>query len=369
MLARATIVFTLVFSLLGFTIPINAQGTDTLTTLDYEIEMEGGWTAAAKLTMPATADNPPLVILFHGSGPFDMNATYAVNQESSISENFLTIAETLAQNGIAVLRFNKRGVIGFGDYDFAQLQESRHDVLISDANAAIDFVLTQDIVDPEHIYLYGWSEGAWVIANVAAMRDDIAGLIMQGTPSGDIDEVLSYQYLELAPQYLIDEVDIDGDGLLSVIDVADIPLGPVQSMIPFFFYEQGSDPTNPTINSFVDRNSDERISIEDELIPTVEMYLQNLEAFQSEQDVSYDIAQLLTEASIPTLLLHGENDGWTPLSGAQQIVESTANIVTLKTYADLGHALSMVPSPAEDGFFPMELKPLSDAVVWLQSGQ
>jgi len=367
MSGRKIILLMLIFCLFGFV--SRAQNNEAFTAVDYEIEMNN-WTSAAQLTLPDETETPPLVILFHGSGPYDMNATYSTevfSDEEPVSENFLTIAETLAQEGVAVLRFNKRGVNAYGDYDFAQVQASSLDVLIEDANDVIDFALDIEAIDSERIYLYGWSEGAWVIANVATMRDDIAGLIMQGAPDGDLADTLAYQYQELTPDYLNNTVDTDGDGLLSVEDVAGIPPGPVQYMIPFFFYQQGSDPANPTINSFVDSNGDEMIDIDGELVPMINMYLSNLPAYLPQVDASYETSELVVEASILTLLLHGTHDGWTPLSGAEAIAEAAPDVVTLNVYENLGHALSITENPVEDGFYPMELEPLNDLIEWIES--
>lgn len=364
---RTISIIVLIFSIVSFA--MQAQEI-SFTTEDYEIEM-GDWTSSAKLTLPADAESAvPLLILFHGSGPYDMDSTFSLDpfsDEEPISHNFLTIAETLSDEGLAVLRFNKRGVNAYGDYDFAQVQASTLDILISDANAVIDFAKELSSINPEQIYLYGWSEGAWVIANVATMRDDIAGLVMQGAPQGSLADILPYQYQDLALTYFRDEIDSDGDGLLSLDDVANVPLGPVQYMIPFFFYQPGSDANNPTANTFVDANGDSIIDIDGELAPAIEMYLGNLSYYLPEVEASYDASALLSESNIPTLLLHGENDGWTVVSGAEAVFEANPETVTLNIYPDLGHALSLTDSPAEDGFYPMEAEPLQDLLDWLQS--
>lgn len=368
MLQRTISLIVLIFSTVSFA--VQAQNEASFTTQDYEIEM-GDWTSSAKLTLPADSETTvPLLILFHGSGPYDMDSTYSLDpfsDDEPISQNFLTIAETLSDEGLAVLRFNKRGVNAYGDYDFAQVQASTLDILISDANAVIDFASNLEGIDSEQIYLYGWSEGAWVIANVATMRDDIAGLVMQGAPAGSLADTLPYQYQELALSYFRDEIDSDGDGLLSLEDVANVPPGPVQYMIPFFFYQPGSDVNNPTANTFVDSNGDGVIDIDGELAPAIDMYLGNLSYYLPEVEASYDTGALLSESNIPTLLLHGENDGWTAVSGANAIFEANPETVTLNAYPDLGHALSITENPAEDGFYPMEIEPLQDLIEWLQS--
>ncbi|MEL6407914.1 MAG: prolyl oligopeptidase family serine peptidase [Chloroflexota bacterium] len=345
-----------------------ANETDT-RAIDYDIALDEDWTSTAQLTLPAESsdDLPSLVILFHGSGPYDMNATYSENpfsDEDPLSQNFLFIAETLAEQGVATLRFNKRGVITHGEYDQTQIQADL-DQLVADANAVVDFALDLDSIDTEHIYLYGWSEGAWVIANVANQRDDLAGLIMQGAPNGSFAELIPYQYQDIALPYFREVIDADGDGLVAPADVAEIPAGPVQLMAPFFIYQPGSDPANPSANAFVDSNSDGLIAIDDELAPAIEMYIGNLPAFMPQTDARTDTAELIAEAGIPTLLLHGDMDGWTAISGAEAIAEANPDLVTLNVYEGLGHALSETEQLAEDGFYPMASAPLDDLVTWL----
>lgn len=371
MMRKTLFTMTLLISLmLGTTIHAQTEGEANFPTQDVEIEFEG-WVSSAQLMLPNDSDTEfPIVILFHGSGPYDMNATSfdnSLSTEEAISENFLAIAEYLAENGYASLRFNKRGVHALGDYDFAQVQASTLDVLIEDANAVIDFAQALTEVDADSIFLYGWSEGAWVASNIANMRDDISGLILQGAPNGSIAELLPYQYQDIALDYLRDVVDTDGDGLLSLDDIADVPSGSTQLMLPFFFYQPGSPQDNPTVNQFVDQHSDELIDIDEELAPAIAMYLSNLGAFLPPVEASYETGNLIAEVNIPTLLLQGANDGWVSAPNAQAIHEASPDNTTLMVYPELGHALSQTEILAEDGFYPMEAEPLEDMVAWLNS--
>ncbi len=353
----------IIFSIISLVSLANEEAT--YRNQDYTIEMDG-WTSQALLTLPSEPSEPvPVVILFHGSGPYDMDATTLTTEGDILSRNFLTIAETLSDAGYSVLRFNKRGVHALGEYDTGQIQATTLDTLIADANVVIDFAFTLPEIDKENVFLYGWSEGAWVIANVATMRNDIAGLILQGAPNGSLADILPYQYQELALPYLRNMVDTDSDGILSLDDVADIPAGAVQLMVPFFFYEPGSPEDAPITNRFVDENGDGLIHIDDELEPAIALFLQNMGRFQPPIDARTATAGLVAEANIPTLLLHGEQDGWVPVSNSQAIQETAPDIVTLNTYPELGHALSVTEILAEDGFYPIADAPLADIVDWL----
>ncbi|MCA9915464.1 MAG: alpha/beta hydrolase, partial [Anaerolineae bacterium] len=204
-----------VFCLLAI-IPISTAQED-IRTLDVSIEMDESWTASGKLNLPAEGDAPfPTVILYHGSGLWDMDATYPAPDGTILSSNFAFIAEELAAQGIAVLSYNKRGVIAFGEYDQSQVQAAQMlPQLVSDAETVLAFAQEQPEVG--EIYLYGWSEGAWVASHVANRHaEDITGVILQAPPNQMIDGILQYQHLEVGLPYLAEAIDTDASGTLTI---------------------------------------------------------------------------------------------------------------------------------------------------------
>jgi len=247
-----------------------------VATRDLEIDLGNDWVTHAQLTYPAVGAGPfPVVILFHGTGSYDLDATYIENVgEPPVSANFRLIAERFAQQGIAVLRYNKRGVRASGDYDAEQIEASTVDQLVADARVVLTAALEQPEVDGEQVYLYGWSAGSSIVANLATFTSDtIAGLILQGTPQGDFSQVLRYQYIDLGLPYLTDTIDADNDGELSLAEIATIEPGPIMLMKDFFLYDRTSTPELAVINSFVDADSNDLIDIEAELRPAVEQFI------------------------------------------------------------------------------------------------
>jgi uncharacterized protein len=338
---------------------------------DLEIDL-GGFVTQAQLTYPLDKEGPfPTVILFHGTGPYDMDATYFTTLGSEpLSANFRLIAERLPEAGIAVLRFNKRGVNGLNDYDMEQVQQAMSlDQLVADATDVIEAAQELPQVNAEAIYLYGWSEGAWVAANAAQSHPQIAGIILQAPPDDTIQTILDDQWLEIGLPYLAETIDADGDGLLSLEEVATIPPGPVELMAAYFLYDQTSTPEVPVINSFVDQNDDGLIAIEEELRPTVELYLSNYEQFAPQVESSYQTGELIATAEKTTLILHGEQDGWVPVASAQATADAVPEFVMLNLYPGLGHALSETTVLAEDAFLPMDDAPIADMIAWIQEQQ
>jgi len=338
---------------------------DTIIRRDVTVEMDNDWSANAQLTLPTDGTEPfPTVILIHGSGSWDMDAINPAADGTILSRNFALIAEQFAAQGIAVLRYNKRGVVAYGEYDPSQLQASQSLAqLVADAEAVLDFAAEQPEVGD--VYLYGWSEGTWVASHLADQRaDDLAGVILQAPPNQAIDGILQYQHLEIGLSYLAEEIDADGSGTLTIEEVLTIPAGPVSLMPSFYLWSNTSTPTAPEFSSQTDANGDGEIHIEDELRPIIE---QTLGMFANFDDGLTRVnSDLLAETELPVLILHGDMDGWVPLVEGESIAEALGEQATLNTYEGLGHALSPTEILAEDGFRVMDAAPIADAAEWVQ---
>ncbi len=126
----------------GLTRLSQAQAT-SVDVSDYSIRLDESYSAPAQLLRPgARQDEIDLVILFHGSGPYDMDATVPNRDGSIRSANFRMIAEYLASKGVASLRYHKRGVLGIGKFDRAEMQKAMAlSQLVTDAEAVLESAL------------------------------------------------------------------------------------------------------------------------------------------------------------------------------------------------------------------------------------
>lgn len=123
-------------------------------------------------TIPHRKGSFPTVILISGSGPQDRD------EELFNHKPFLVIADYLTRNGIAVLRFDDRGVAkSEGDFNSATSEDFSYDV-----EAAIDFLKTRQEVDKNRIGLIGHSEGAMIAPIVANRNKSISFVVMLGAP-------------------------------------------------------------------------------------------------------------------------------------------------------------------------------------------
>ena len=171
--------FTLFWALLLATATLYAGEEDiTLTTHTGDIH--------GKLMLP-NGDMPcPVVIIIAGSGPTDMNGNSIGT--TMTNNSLLYLAQELAANGIATVRYDKRG-IGKSTAAGAKEEDLRFHHYIDDAAAWADMLATDARFSK--IVIAGHSEGS-LIGMVAATRSNavkayisIAGC---GTPAYEILE-------------------------------------------------------------------------------------------------------------------------------------------------------------------------------------
>jgi len=329
------------------------------------IPLEDEFGSKGQLTIPPSGDGPwPLLILFSGTGPADMDASYSPGSGQAVSTNFKRIAEVLGEAGVAVLRFNKRGVLAHGNYDYEQLPRINVNQRVVDAEGVIAVAKAQPEVDPDRLFLYGWSEGAIVATYAARSHSEFAGLILQAPLNLSLQETLVYEYLNIGLPYLQEVIDQNGDGQLSEAEIATVPAGPIW-FLTFFALP------NPMLMAILpfqpnlDLDDDGLIDIQQELRPFLEGFIPLLSRFYANGSPTQSIAELAPTLAMPILLLHGERDGWIPIRAAEEIAAAAPEQVTFLRYPLLGHALSYTTVIAEDAFGEMALPPINDMLAWV----
>jgi alpha/beta superfamily hydrolase len=129
---------------------------------------KAGNSLAGTLTMPLNVKVSKIVVLITGSGPDDRNAeAKAFNHRP-----FLVWSDWLTRNGIAVLRYDDRGV-GKSTGDFAKSTTSD---FADDAQAAVNYIHSRQDLKFISIGLIGHSEGG-VIAAMVASRNNLVSFI------------------------------------------------------------------------------------------------------------------------------------------------------------------------------------------------
>ena len=127
---------------------------------------------AGTLTLPKKEGNFPSVILISGSGPQNRD------EELAGHKPFLIISDYLTKNGIAVLRFDDRGVgQSKGNFGSATTNDFANDV-----KAAVAYLAKRKEINTKKIGLIGHSEGGIIAPMVAKDSKEIAFIVlMAGT--------------------------------------------------------------------------------------------------------------------------------------------------------------------------------------------
>ncbi|GAB4572961.1 MAG: hypothetical protein Kow0077_13850 [Anaerolineae bacterium] len=138
--------------------------------VQFENPAAEGVTLAGTLTLPQGAGPHPAVILISGSGPSDRDESILPLAEI---KPFALIADYLTRQGIAVLRYDDRGVgDSTGEHETATSAD-----LASDVEAAIAYLLSREDINPAQIGLLGHSEGGVIAPMVAARNPNVAFVI------------------------------------------------------------------------------------------------------------------------------------------------------------------------------------------------
>jgi hypothetical protein len=138
---------------------------------------------AGTLTLPPGPGPFPAVVLIAGSGPNTRDEPILGHKP------FLVLADWLTRHGIAVLRYDKRGVgASGGDYAKATTLD-----FAADAEAAAAYLRGRKEIDPRRVGLIGHSEGGLIAPIVAAKDPKIAFIVMMAGPGVDGLDILMEQ--------------------------------------------------------------------------------------------------------------------------------------------------------------------------------
>jgi uncharacterized protein len=180
----------------GMAFPLSLTKTETAPTTSrpqepkppfpYVSEEVFFTNAKANLTLAGTFTKPPAgskvsaaVVMVSGSGPQDRDESIFGHKP------FLVWSDYLTRNGIAVLRYDDRGVGKSG----GKFQNATTEDFASDAAAAVEYLSSRKDVPGNRIGVMGHSEGA-LVAPLVASHDRRVGFIVMlagpGMKGGDL---------------------------------------------------------------------------------------------------------------------------------------------------------------------------------------
>ena len=143
-----------------------------------------GDTLAGTLTLPTSPGPHRAVVMITGSGPQSRDEPVMNHRP------FLVWADALTRLGIAVLRYDDRGV-GASTGNF---NEARTADLARDVEAAVDYLRSRKEIDNQRIGLIGHSEGGMIAPIVAVSRPkDVSFIVLLAAPGLRGDSILVMQ--------------------------------------------------------------------------------------------------------------------------------------------------------------------------------
>lgn len=160
---------------------------------DVSFQGVGGLELKGTMLMPSGQGPFPAVLLIPGSGPSDRDG----NQMGLKIDLLKDIAEKLASDGIATLRFDKRAVAGTYMASFPADRSKWNDFFsfesfVGDVEAAYRFMKAQPGVDPAKLAILGHSEGG-LFALSAAKDLKPAALVLCSTAGRDLGALIEEQ--------------------------------------------------------------------------------------------------------------------------------------------------------------------------------
>lgn len=308
---------------------------------DADIELGGTF------TYPKQGDNFPAVVLISGSG--------AQNRDEEIMRHkpFLVLSDYLTRQGIAVLRYDDRGVgESQGEFGLATSAD-----FASDALAAFNYLKTREEIDTDKIGLVGHSEGGLITFMLAAQNKDIAYIVSMASSAVKGDSLLLVQNRELS----------------KAAGLSDEKWEEQSSDLWEIFRVVESSPDTETIRTKLMEiilKKIEGAENREKIIPQIEA---QVEAFCSpwvKYFIAHDPSSDLKKINCPLFALNGDKDTQVDadinLGKIQQMVKSD---LTVKKYPGLNHLFQhcITGLPHEYSQIEETISPevLSDIADWI----
>lgn len=167
------------------------------------------------LMQPMNDEQKAIVLIIAGSGPTDRDGNNTFMKNNSL----LQLAEGLAANGIASIRYDKRGIAASAAF-MTKEEDLRFDTYINDAKAWLAWMRKE--FDHRSIIIAGHSEGSLIgmIAASNSLADKYISLAGAGEP---ISETLKRQLKTQAPK-LYDRCNSIIDSLNQGLTVTNTPI-------------------------------------------------------------------------------------------------------------------------------------------------
>lgn len=272
-------------------------------------------TLAGTLTLPQKEGIYPVVILITGSGPQNRD------EEILGHKPFLVISDYLTRNGIAVLRYDDRGVAkSTGDFKTATTAD-----FATDVESAISYLKTRKEINVKKIGLIGHSEGGIIAPMVASKSKDVDFIVLLAGQGLSGDKLMLLQKEKIEQAMNINEQEISKgqkifSGAYRIILESHTDNTDLKNKLNTYF-----------IQSFDNKLSEEQVNAITNSITTPWMIY----------FLKYNPVPALEKVKCPVLAIDGEKDLQVPpenLIAIKTALENGGNKnVTTKLFPNLNH--------------------------------
>lgn len=278
---------------------------------------------AATLSMPVGKGPFPAAVLISGSGPQNRNSEVFDHQP------FLVLADFLTRQGIAVLRYDDRGVAGStGDFSKATSAD-----FATDAAAAYDFLAKTKGVDTRKIGFIGHSEGGMIAPLAYGLRPDAGFLVLLAGVGIPVNELLLEQLQAVGRTEGLTQATIDSQLLINKNIfgwLKDLPVAQSKDSIQALFAT--------ALNNLPLGDVEARQQLESQQTSTLTTYTDPWFLYF----IRYEPAPALALVKCPVLALNGDKDvqviAQSNLAGIQTALQKGGNMeVQVETLAGLNH--------------------------------
>jgi pimeloyl-ACP methyl ester carboxylesterase len=318
---------------------------------------KAGIRLAGTLTLPQKEGVFPVVILISGSGPQNRD------EELMGHKPFLVLSDYLTKNGIAVLRYDDRGIaLSKGDFKTATTAD-----FATDVEAGIDYLKTRKEINKKQIGLIGHSEGGIIAPMVANKSADIAFIVLLAGTGIQGDQLLLLQQKLIGKVSGVSDEDLLKSELTNrkVFDIVNQSNSLEQLKTDLTNYLKQTLKDNPNAEKPEGMSEDDFIKLQVNQIANHWM----------QYFIKYDPAPTLEKVKCPVLALNGEKDLQVPpkenLEAIKKALAKGGNKkVTAKELPNLNHLFQecKTGSPAEYASIEQTLSPtvLTAILQWIQ---
>lgn len=315
---------------------------------------KAGITLAGTLTLPKKDGVFPAVILISGSGPQNRN------EELLGHKPFLVLSDYLTKNGIAVLRYDDRGVAASkGNFKTATSLDFSTDV-----EAGIEYLKTRKEINKSKIGLIGHSEGGIIAPMVASKSKDVAFIVLLAGTGIQGDQLLLLQQQLIGKVSGMSDEELQKNKLSNskIYDIANKSTSTEQLQTNLTNYIK----QNPNTEKPAGMTDEEFLKLQVQQIATPWMHY----------FIKYNPAPTLEKVKCPVLALNGEKDLQVPpkenLTAIKEALSKGGNKnVTAIELPNLNHLFQecKTGSPQEYATIEQTFSPaaLTEILEWIQT--